>query len=140
MIASGPPIRLLPRLDEQNRFFWTSGEDGLLRFLRCGECGRFFHPPAPVCPYCLSRDVAPEAVSGKGTVHSFTTNFQPWTGAGDPYIVVLVTIAEQEDIRLMSNLVDCESGEVEIGMEVEVLFENQKDVWLPLFRPAKASR
>jgi len=30
-----PIFRVLPSLDEVNAFFWTSGEDGTLRFLRC---------------------------------------------------------------------------------------------------------
>ncbi|HXW35757.1 MAG TPA: Zn-ribbon domain-containing OB-fold protein [Acidimicrobiales bacterium] len=135
MTASGPPIRLLPRVDEQNRFFWTGGEEGELRFLACGDCDRYFHPPSPVCPYCLSRNVTPRAVSGKGTIHSFTINFHPWTGAGDPYVIVLVTIAEQDDVRLTSNLVDCDAERVRIGMPVVVQFEHHDDVWLPLFRP-----
>ena len=33
--ANGPAIRLLPRLDPDNEFFWTAGRDGVLRFLRC---------------------------------------------------------------------------------------------------------
>src|SRR3974377_1155850 len=66
MTASGPPIRLLPRLDELNRFFWTSGGDGRLRFQRCGACAKLVHPPGPRCPYCLEPGtLAPSEVSGR---------------------------------------------------------------------------
>ena len=44
------PFRILPKLDDGNRFFWTSGADGRLRFLRCQDCGYFIHPPQPICP------------------------------------------------------------------------------------------
>lgn len=135
MPAKGPAIRLLPRLDDTNRFFWTSGQDGRLRFLRCEECKQLIHPPAPVCPSCLSDDVAPHPVSGRGTVHSFTVNHQQWIPGSDPYIVGLVAIAEQPDVRLMTNLVDCEPDGDLIGRPVEVVFEEQEDVFLPLFRP-----
>ena len=39
------PFRILPRVNDENRFFWTSGEDGRLRFLRCDDCG-VLRPPA----------------------------------------------------------------------------------------------
>ncbi|HUO47852.1 MAG TPA: Zn-ribbon domain-containing OB-fold protein [Acidimicrobiales bacterium] len=137
MTASGPPIRLLPRLDDLNRFFWTSGADGRLRFQRCGDCAKLVHPPAPRCPYCLVEgSLAPAEVSGRGTLHSFTVNHQQWFPGADPYVVGLVTIAEQDDVRLTTNVVDCDADDVRIGMAVEVAFEHHDDVWLPLFRPA----
>ena len=134
--ARGPSLRVLPRLDETNRFFWTSGEDGRLRFLRCQACHHYVHPPVPRCPYCLDGPLAPEAVSGRGVVHSFTVNYQQWIPGSDPYVIGLVTIDEQDDVRLTTNLVDCPADEVAVGMAVEVVFEHSDDVWLPLFRPA----
>ena len=47
MVANGPMLRLLPRLDDDVTFFWTSGEDGVLRFLRCNACGFYIHPARP---------------------------------------------------------------------------------------------
>lgn len=135
MTASGSVPRVLPTLDEPSAFFWTSGADGSLRFLRCSSCGYFLHPPAPVCPRCHSRDLAPAAVSGRATVHSFTVNHQPWDGVGDTYVIALVTLAEQDDLRLTTNLVGVEPGDVRIGMPVEVVFEDHDPVYLPLFRP-----
>jgi uncharacterized protein len=135
MFANGPAFRLLPRLDQENEFFWTAGREGILRFLRCQECRQFIHPPTPRCPACLSTDVAPEAVSGHGTVHSFTVNEQQWIPGSDPYVIGLVSIDEQPDVRLMTNLVDCQPDETLIGTPVEVTFEENDDVFLPLFRP-----
>ena len=120
MVANGPMLRLLPRLDDDVAFFWTSGEDGVLRFLRCNACGFFIHPPGPVCPRCLSRDVAPQAVSGRGHVETFTVNHQQWIPGSDPYIIAWVSIDEQPDVRLTTNLVDVEPEDVRIGMPVRV--------------------
>jgi len=138
--ASGPPIRLLPRLDDYNRFFWSAGEDGVLKFLRCGSCRKYVHPPVPRCPYCLDGKLSPEVVSGRGVVLSFTVNHQQWIPGSDPYVIALVTIAEQDDVRLTTNLVGIDEDDVRIGMPVEVTFEAHDDVWLPLFRPASGGQ
>jgi len=134
-LANGPPLRLLPKPDQQTEFFWTSGADGRLRFLRCDACRRFHHPPGPVCPWCLAGPLTPTPVSGRGTLHAFTVNHQPWIPGGAPYAIGLVAIDEQPDIRLTTNLVDCDSARLRIGMPVEVRFEHVQDVWLPCFSP-----
>lgn len=136
MVANGPAIRLLPRLDDDNRFFWTSGSDGRLRFQRCPSCHTYVHPPSPCCPTCLQVGPEPEPVSGRGTVASFTVNHQQWIPGSEPYIIAWVAIEEQEGLRLTTNLVEVEPDDVRIGMPVEVLFEQHDEVYLPLFRPA----
>jgi len=138
MLASGPPLRLLPRLDVDNTFFWTSGADGRLRFLRCQACRNFVHPPTPRCPFCLDGDLAPEPVSGRAVVESYTVNHQQWIPGSEPYVVAWVSIVEQPDVHLTTNLVGLEVEELAIGMEVEVRFEEHDDVYLPLFgRPGE---
>ena len=130
------PFRVQPALDDTNRFFWTSGEDGRLRFLRCAACGYWLHPPGPRCPRCGSRELGPEAVSGQGEVWSYTVNHQSWDGSPDPYAIVLVALPEQDGLRLTSNMVNCPVDSVRIGMPVRVVFEQHDRVWFPLFEPA----
>jgi len=49
-----------------------------------------------------------------------------------------VDIEEQPGLRLTTNLVDCEPGEVEIGMPLEVCFEERDDgIFIPLFQPVR---
>jgi uncharacterized OB-fold protein len=134
--APAKPFRVLPALDDDNRFFWTSGADGRLRFLRCQNCGYYLHPPLPQCPMCESRDLKPEAVSGAGTVHSFTINYQPWDGSADAWAIILVELPEQQGLRLTSNMVNCALDDVRIGMAVQVVFEQHDDIYFPLFEPA----
>jgi uncharacterized OB-fold protein len=136
--ARGPALRLLPRLEPENEFFWTSGADGHLRFLRCEACRTYVHPPAPRCPACLSSVLAPEVVSGRATVVAYTVNVQEWIPGSGPYIIGLVAIDEQQDVRLTTNLVDVAPGDIRAGMAVEVVFEHHDDVYLPLFRPVPA--
>jgi uncharacterized OB-fold protein len=83
----------------------------------------------------LSDDLAPEPVSGRATVASFTANHHQWIPGSDPYLIGLVSIDEQPDIRLMTNLIGCEPGDHLIGSPVEVVFEQNDEVYLPLFRP-----
>ena len=126
-------FRVLPALDDSNRFFWTSGEDGRLRFLRCQGCGYFLHPPLPRCPACGSRDIGPETVGGRGEVFSVTVNHQSWDGSTEPYAVAVVAFPEQVGLRLTTNVVGCAPDDVQIGMPVQVAFEQRGDIWFPLF-------
>jgi uncharacterized OB-fold protein len=136
---SEKPFRVLPRVTDLNRHFWTGGAEGTLQFLRCRPCGTWVHPPAPVCPACLSRDVSASAVSGRANVVSVTLNHQPWVPAPDhPYAIAIVEIEEQPGLRLMTNVVNCPPEAVHIGMPVRVLFEAHGEVYLPLFEPAGA--
>lgn len=126
--------RTLPRLDADNRAFWTSGADGKLRLMRCGDCGTFIHPPRPVCRHCLSDKVAPEAVAGTGVVDSYTVNHQKWKPDLDvPYVIARVAIDGAPGVYLTTNIVGCPPESVDIGDKVRVKFEQHADVWLPLF-------
>jgi len=137
---SEKPFRLLPRVTDRNRHFWQGGKQGRLQFLRCRACETWIHPPQPVCPECLGKDLAPEPVSGRARVLTFTLNHQPWVPASDhPYCIAIVEIEEQEGLRLMTNVVNCAPEEVAIGMPVHVVFEEQEDVWFPLFEPDEES-
>jgi uncharacterized OB-fold protein len=135
--ASEKPFRVLPRVTPTNEHFWRGGAEGELRFLRCGDCGTWVHPPSPVCPSCHGKGVAPRAVSGRGTVATYTLNHQPWVPAPDhPYAIAIVELEEQPGLRLMTNVVGCPAEDVHIGMRVRVVFEQHDDVWIPLFEPA----
>jgi uncharacterized OB-fold protein len=139
-----PDLRLAPSPTPESAAFWTGGRDGDLLISRCRACGHFFHPPGPACWRCRSTDVAPEKVSGRATVAAFSVDRQPWIpGFEPPYIVAIVEIAEEPDVRLITNVVDVEPEDMRIGLEVEVFFEDWTDfsgeedtrVWIPLFRP-----
>jgi len=134
--VSAAPGRPLPLITQENEFFWTSGADGKLRFGQCKACTALIHPPAPVCRYCRSRDVGVRAVSGKATLAGFTVNQRfSLPGMPAPYVVAQVAIAEDPRVRLTTNIVQADPDDLELGQQVEVVFEHIEDVWLPLFRP-----
>ena len=73
--AVKPP---LPIPDELTAFFWEGVRAHRLMILRCRNCGHFIHYPRPVCEKCLSEDLAPEQVSGRATLYSYTVTMKPW--------------------------------------------------------------
>ena len=87
----------------------------------CGQCGG---------------ELVPRAVSGRGTVFTFTINRHPYNPAVPlPYVIAIVELVEQVGLRFTTDLVDVGVDEVYIGMPVVVTFEQAGEAWVPLFRP-----
>ena len=135
-----PPPRKLPLLEPLSAFFWTSGADGKLRIQRCGSCGRYQHPPLAICASCTSDSVAPEVVSGRGKVKTFTINREAWLpGLEVPFVFAVVELEEQAELYLFSNVI-APPESVQIGQPVDVFFEQHEDVWLPMFHPRETGQ
>jgi uncharacterized OB-fold protein len=80
-------------------------------------------------------------VSGRGEVFTYTVNHHPFNPAvPPPYVIALVQLEEQDDLRIATNIVDCEPDSVNIGLPVEVRFERQDvgadTVYFPVFAPS----
>ncbi|WP_285032562.1 OB-fold domain-containing protein [Mycolicibacterium sp. lyk4-40-TYG-92] len=126
----------LPQVTPENEFYWTAGADGALRFTECENCNALIHPPAPVCRYCRERKMGVRQVSGLATLIGFTLNERfSIPGLPAPYVVAQVALVEDPRVRLTTNIVDCDPEQLALGQQVEVVFEQHEDVWLPLFRP-----
>jgi uncharacterized OB-fold protein len=135
---SGPWRGPVPVADIDSAPFWAGLRSHQLLILRCDECRTFVHPPQASCPRCLSLNLTPEAVSGGGTVYSFTVvnrEFAP--GVKPPYVAALVDLVEQEGLRLVTNLVNLTIDEVRIGMPVRVVYFDAEgeNVTLAFFEP-----
>jgi acetyl-CoA acetyltransferase/uncharacterized OB-fold protein len=130
------PVRPLPQPTLASAEFWSAGADGVLRILRCADCGAHTHPPLPRCRVCRSDRVAMSPVSGRGVVAGFTVNHQQWlAGFPPPYVIAVVALEEDDGVRLTSNIVGCPAEDVRIGLAVRVVFEKAGDVYVPLFEP-----
>jgi uncharacterized OB-fold protein len=134
--APAKPRRLRPARGHDNAWWWEGLERGELLIQRCAECGRLRHPPRPMCGACQSTQWDSVPSSGEGAVHSFVVMHHPKVpGYEYPLVCALVDLAE--GTRLLSNLVGCEPGEVQIGMAVRASIESvDEELKLPLFRPA----
>lgn len=53
-----------------------------------------------------------------------------------PYVIAIVELAEQADLRVVANVIGCDPDDVAIGMAVEVEFELHGEHAVPVFRPA----
>ena len=71
---------------------------------------------------------------------TYTINYQPFNPAVPvPYVIAIVELEEQADLRIATNIVDCEPDSVDVGLPVEVRFErhdvDDDSVFVPVFAP-----
>jgi uncharacterized OB-fold protein len=128
--------RSFPAITTDTEAFWSGGAGGRLLINRCQDCQLYIHPPAPVCRRCHSRNVAAEAVSGRGSVYTYSINRHPWADGTEPYVVAVIELDEQSELFVTTNIVGCAVSEVTIDMPVEVEFERFEDAHIPLFHPS----
>jgi uncharacterized OB-fold protein len=132
----------LPLPDRHSAPFWEAARRHELALQCCDDCGAFQHPPGPLCRRCAGEALRFDLVSGRGSVYSFTVtyhNFVPGFELDVPFAVALVAIEEQPAVRLLANLREVEPDRIEVGMAVQVVFEDLPGgITLPQFRPARA--
>lgn len=127
--------RMLPKLTDANRAFWTGGAQGRLYVPRCRDCRRWVLPSILTCPGC-GGPTESLPVSGRGKVFTWTLNsYRYHPDVAPPNLIAIVVLDEQEDLRLATNLVDCEEADVSAGLPVEVVFERHGEIYYPLFTP-----
>jgi uncharacterized OB-fold protein len=131
--------RPLPTITPDNAEFWRSTREHSARLQRCNVCGRFWYYPGPVCHHCGARDFTWTALSGDGTIYSYSVLER---AKGNPYeddvpiAIILVRLAEGPVI--MSNLFDYEVADLAIDAPVRMIYEDVNDeVTLPVFVPAR---
>jgi acetyl-CoA acetyltransferase/uncharacterized OB-fold protein len=133
---TGESGRPLPLVTLSTEFYWTSGADGRLRIQECSSCSGLIHPPKPICPYCRSHELAVRVVSGYAMLVGFTVNHRfGLPGLPPPYVVAQVALEEDRRVRLTTRVVGASPDSLDLGLRMQVEFEQVEDVWLPLFRP-----
>ncbi len=133
----------IPPITPENEAYWLGGADGELRIRRCQDCRLWVEGPSPLCPSCLSRELAPETTSGRGTVYTYSvtynTSYEAFGPGGLsvelPYITAIVELDDQPALRITTNLVGCQPDDVAVGMRVRAVFERSGDLYIPLFEP-----
>jgi uncharacterized OB-fold protein len=129
--------RLIPIPDSDSAVYWEAAHRHEFLLQRCGSCEKFRFYPRSHCPYCFSGSFEWRQPLGRGTVYSYTIIHKtPAPGFRDkvPYVLALIDLAE--GVRMMTNIIECEPETVEIGMSVEIAFEDINDaISLPQFRP-----
>jgi uncharacterized OB-fold protein len=132
----------LPELDGLTAEFYGFCKKRELHFQRCSDCSTWRHVPREMCADCGSWNWQWQPASGRGVVFTWTVAaraMHPAFANDAPYAPVVVEM--EEGVRLLSQMTDCPPDELEIGMPVEVSFEEvTPEVTLPKFkRRARAS-
>lgn len=132
------PTKPVPKPTPETEPYWEGCAAGELRLQRCAPCDAPYFPPRPFCPRCHSDEVTWEAMTGRGTLHTYVINHRAAPGFEAPYAIAVVEL--DEGPRMMSNIVDVEQTPeaLVLDMALEVTFDQRDDVAVPVFRPASA--
>jgi uncharacterized OB-fold protein len=129
------PLRPRPAITPDSRFWFDAAKEHRLLIQRCAGCQTLRHPPRPRCNRCGSYEWDTVESSGRGTVYSFVVNHYPQIPAFD-YPLPIALVELEEGTRLVADLVGVEMSDIEVGMEVEVEWQDHDpDLSLPAFRP-----
>lgn len=133
------------QISHDNKHLFRGWLEKQLLIMRCRDCGRFHHPPKPICPQCWSWQLEPTPVSGRGVIHlaMFLRQGAPAPGVDyekGPHPVVTVDLEEQAGLRFTSTVVGSPLEAIRIGAAVELDWIDRYGAPFPVFRLAKEAR
>ncbi|MPZ99393.1 MAG: hypothetical protein GEU80_08670 [Dehalococcoidia bacterium] len=133
------PMPEFPELDTQP--FWDAAKRRELAYQTCSDCNEVVFYPRAHCTKCGSLDTTWHTSSGAGTVYTYSVvrqNRSPHFADLGAYAVAYVDL--DEGFRMLTNVVgvDNPTTDVQVGMRVQVEFEDQEggEYPIPVFRPA----
>lgn len=126
-----------PMADNDTVGYWHAAAEHRLVVQRCDDCGHTRHPPAPICPECRSFNANWQDLSGRGEVFTYTICHRAISPDQElPFVIAVVSLEGSGGIRMITNLVDVDTSAIEIGMPVEVVWEDMsEELAIPRFRP-----
>lgn len=130
-----------PIVDAHTHPWWQACAEHRLTAQRCLKCNHAQLPPTPICSECHSNDFEMATLSGKGILYTYTAVHQAIAIEQKlPFIIAVVELdmrgtSCKNNVRLMTNIVDAEDRELEIGKPVQVAWETMSQfVAIPRFR------
>ena len=120
-----------PQKNHETAAFWDGCLRSQLVLPRCDACGELIWYPRRFCPFCASTEVTDVALSGRGTIYSYTVirkGVGPYRDAA-PYVLAFVEL--EEGPRIQSNIIGVDPESVHIGQPVHVVFEPVLDPSAP---------
>jgi len=120
--------------------FWDATKEKRLLLQWCRRCERAVFYPRDFCSHCAGASLSWKDASGDGVVYAVSIMHRPGNPMMAPEVPYAVAIVElKEGVRMLSNLVHCDPGEVHVGMSVQVTWAPLADGrHLPLFEPRPA--
>lgn len=113
--------------------FWEAAKEHRIEIQKCNDCGRFQWGPNVICHHCHSFDLGWGEVRPRGTIYSWERVWHAHTPAlaeQTPYVILIVALDDDPQIRLIGNLVGDQQAPVPIGAPVEAVFEDHPDYTL----------
>ena len=107
--------------------YWEGTAQNTLMIQQCNGCGRHLWGPEWICHACHSFDLSWIEVAPRGRIYSWERVWHPVHSAlaeACPYVVVLVELPHAGDVRMVGNLLGEATDPVDIGAEVEAVFEH----------------
>jgi len=127
------------QIDHDTKHIFRGWLDKQFLINRCDDCGRFHHPPKPICPACWSSNLTPTEVSGRGVIHlaMFLHQGAPAPDVDytkGPHPVVTIELEEQEALRFSSTIIGSPIEDIKIGLPVELDWIDRYGSPFPVFR------
>ena len=120
----------IPVITPETKAFWDAVNHEKLLFACCQACGKSHAYPRRICPFCLSQNVVWKASSGDGKLYAFSL----YRKGRPPYVSAWVML--KENVALLTNIIDCDTEKLKIGMNVGVKFVKvASEQSVPVFVP-----
>lgn len=113
-----------PLVTPANERFWAATAQHRFELQRCTGCDTVVWFPQRHCPECWTESLETFDAAGTGTVYSFTVVRRgngDWRGAA-PFVLAYVEL--DEGPRVLTNIVDCDPGDVHIDMPVSLVWHD----------------
>lgn len=127
-----------PVVGPETEVFWAATAEGRLLLPRCDACSEVFWYPRGICPRCGSLAVSWIESPGRGSVYSWTLNRRGEGAYAEvgPYVLAYVEL--DEGVCLMTNVVEVDPAQLQVGARVVVSFaDTGEGVSLVRFRPER---
>lgn len=103
--------------------FWEGLKARRLLIQQCNACSHWNFYPRRHCPVCLEHDLAWREVDGAATLYSYTvTRIATLPDFIDEMPQKLAVVELAQGVRINTNLVGLDEGEIEIGMPLQPVF------------------
>lgn len=111
--------------------FWQAAAEGRFVIKKCLDCGDVHYYPRALCPHCLSDKTEWMECKGEGEIYTYSVMRRA------PVVYAIAYIRLSEGVTVLSNIVDCDFDNLQIGQAVKAVFHDTgKGYTLPLFTPA----
>jgi len=125
----------LPVATETSQPFWDALRDHQVSIQQCDECQTWIFYPRQHCTHCLSDKLTWKPVSGNGTLYSFTLARVPTDPAfADEKPQKMAVVQLDEGPRINSTLVYLDEDEIQVGMRLKPVFDDNEKEGVTLLR------